>query len=194
MQSIDEDGPNSYKSKLFTSSAISSWCQLVKEQHNVPAFVNLLNAYRAACHYGDESTGVLDTGSCPQILNSETFCKILTFILTEADDVIRAILGISSSNCKKGTILELKNTSKWKTLRPLIKSYLRSTLFMLNQATDSEILAFSLTRLRASIVLFAAFPPLIHRLIKVTSSRKHGYEIHYIYALNHPSSLDRINI
>ena len=170
MQSMDEDSPNLYKNKLITSSAVSSWSQLVKEQHSVPALVSLLNAYRAACHYRAKSTGVLDAGSCPQILDIETFCKILTFMLLEADDVFRGMLGISSSNCKKGTILELKNTSKWEARRPLIKSYLRSTLFMLNHATDPKILAFFLTRLRASIVFFAAFPPLLHRLIKVISS------------------------
>lgn len=166
MQSMDEDGPNVYKNKLLTSSAVSSWCHLVKEQHNAPAFISLLNAYRAACHYGAESTGILGSASGPHILDSATFCKILTFVLREADDVFRGMLGISS-NCKRDTILGLKNNSKWKTVRPLIKSYLRSTLFMLNQATDSEILAFSLTRLRTSIVFFAAFPLSIHRLIKI---------------------------
>ncbi|KAA8534342.1 hypothetical protein F0562_031831 [Nyssa sinensis] len=73
-----------------------------------------------------------------------------------------------NSWCKKETILELKNTSKWKIMKPLLKSYLRSTLFFLNEVTGSEILAFSLTRLRASIIFFAAFPSLLHRLIKIT--------------------------
>ncbi|KAH9768148.1 Noc2p family [Citrus sinensis] len=166
MQSMDEDGPHLYLNKLLTSSAINSWCHLVKEQHNASAFISLLNAYRAACHYGAESTGILGSGSGAPILDCETFCKILMFVLREADDVFREMLGISS-NCKRDTILGLKNNSKWKTVRPLIKSYLRSTLFMLNQATDSEILAFSLNRLRTSIVFFAAFPLLIRRLIKI---------------------------
>ncbi|XP_022765342.1 nucleolar complex protein 2 homolog isoform X3 [Durio zibethinus] len=86
---------------------------------------------------------------------------------SEADNIFRETLGISCSSCKKETILELKNSSKWKTMKPLIKSYLRSTLFLLNQVTDSEILAFSLVRLRASIIFFAAFQPLLHRLIKI---------------------------
>lgn len=186
MQSMDEDGPHLYLNKLLTSSAINSWCHLVKEQHNASAFLSLLNAYRAACHYGAESTGILGSGSGAPMLDCETFCKILMFVLREADDVFREMLGISS-NCKRDTILGLKNNSKWKTVRPLIKSYLRSTLFMLNQATDSEILAFSLNRLRASIVFFAAFPLLIRRLIKVFSAEKLVHEIHFIYAFTiHP--------
>ena len=149
----------SNEGKFLTSSAVKSWCQLVKEQRSVPALTSLLNGYRAACHYGAESWS--------RIQNSETFCEILMFVLHEADNIFRGLLEISSSNCKKEAILGLKNTSKWKTLRPLIKSYLRSTLFLLSQVTDYEILAFALARLRNSILYFAAFPSLLRRLIKV---------------------------
>ncbi|XP_030930154.1 nucleolar complex protein 2 homolog [Quercus lobata] len=164
---ISNEGMASNEGKFLTSSAVKSWCQLVKEQHSVPALTSLLNGYRAACHYGTKSSGVLDAESWSRIQNSETFCEILMFVLHEADNIFRGLLEISSSNCKKEAILGLKNTSKWKTLRPLIKSYLRSTLFLLSQVTDYEILAFALARLRNSILYFAAFPSLLRRLIKI---------------------------
>lgn len=157
----DEDGRESTnKMGNLSSSTVDSLCELVKEQNNVPAFVRLLNGYRAACHYGSESPTIVE--------DSHTFCKILTFMLHEADNIFRKILGISGSNDRKEVILELKNTSKWKTLKPVVKSYLRSTLFLLNEVTDSQILAFALTRLKASIVFFAAFPPLLGKLIKIS--------------------------
>lgn len=157
----DEDGRESTnKMGNLSSSTVDSLCELVKEQNNVPAFVRLLNGYRAACHYGSESPTIVE--------DSHTFCKILAFMLHEADNIFRKILGISGSNDRKEAILELKNTSKWKTLKPVVKSYLRSTLFLLNEVTDSQILAFALTRLKASIVFFAAFPPLLGRLIKIS--------------------------
>ncbi|XP_061987439.1 protein REBELOTE isoform X2 [Populus nigra] len=157
----DEDGRESTnKMGNLSSSTVDSLCEVVKEQNNVPAFVRLLNGYRAACHYGSESPTIVE--------ESDTFCKILTFMLHEADNIFRKILGISGSNDRKEAILELKNTSKWKTLKPAVKSYLRSTLFLLNEVTDSQILAFALTRLKASIVFFAAFPPLLGRLIKIS--------------------------
>lgn len=161
------EGMQSNEGKLLTSSAVKCWCQLVKEQHSVSALTSLLNGYRTACHYGTKSSGVLDSESWCRIQNSETFSEILMFILHEADNIFRGILGISSANFRKDTILGMKNTSKWKTLRPLIKSYLRSTLFLLNQVTDHEILAFALARLRNSIIYFAAFPSLLNRLIKI---------------------------
>ena len=76
------------------------------------------------------------------------------------------VIGNSGSRSQE-RILNLKNTSSWETVRPLLKSYLRSCLLLLNQATDGQILDFVLTRLKASTVFFAAFPSLIGRLIKV---------------------------
>ncbi|KAK3015694.1 hypothetical protein RJ639_006183 [Escallonia herrerae] len=156
------------RGKVLTSSIIDSWCKLVTEEHSEPALISLLNAYRAACRYGSESTGLPDTASPRGIPDSETFCNILMLVLHEADTMFRSLLKIPSSNCKKETILELKSTSKWKIFKPLVKSYLRSTLYLLNQVTNSEILAFTLNQLRASIIFFAAFPSLLRRLVKIT--------------------------
>jgi len=160
---------NSSKLKLLTASTINGWCQEATEMQNVSALTSLLNCYRAACHYGSESTGFSDGATIYKIQNNEAYSTILAFMLREADKIFRNLLGISCSNCKKETILDMKKTSKWKTMKPLIKSYLRSTLFLLNQVTDSKILVFSLTQLRASIICFAGFPSLLHRLIKVHS-------------------------
>ncbi|XP_065871635.1 protein REBELOTE isoform X2 [Euphorbia lathyris] len=158
-QPVNENGTIKL-STLFRSSAVDTLYQLVSKQQNIPALIKLLNGYRAACHYGTESSNVLKDGL--------TFSKILMFVLSEADNTFRKLLGISLSNQRKEAILDMKNSSKWKTVKPLIKSFLRSTLFLLNEVSDSEILSFTLTRLKASIIFFAAFPALLQRLIKIS--------------------------
>ncbi|KAK9912304.1 hypothetical protein M0R45_036173 [Rubus argutus] len=167
MQPENVDGVNFNGGKLLTGSTIDSWCQLVTEQQNVSVLTSLLNWYQAACHYGAESIRVFDAYSGHGIQNRETLSKILMFMLNEADNIFRGLMGIPSSDCKKEKSLDLKKNTKWSTFRPLIKSYLRSTLFLLNQVNDSEILAFSLARIRASMTFFAAFPSLLRRLIKI---------------------------
>ncbi|KAF7138679.1 hypothetical protein RHSIM_Rhsim07G0129500 [Rhododendron simsii] len=163
----DGESPVLNKQKIFTSSVINSLCQQVKEEQNESALISLSNVYRAACHHGTESIGVPETASCQRYQNGDTFGHIVMFMLREADNIFRGLLKIPSSSNKKEILLELKDTPRWKRLRPLIKSYLRSTLFLLNQLTDSEILAFSLSRLKASMIFFSAFPSLLNRLIKV---------------------------
>ncbi|CAM8969639.1 unnamed protein product [Rhodiola kirilowii] len=155
---------NSYK--LLTKSIIDSWCESVMEHESLPALISLINGYRAACHHSVESDthgGVSST----QFQNSEAFGNLTMFMLREADGIFRKFLGISSSSFKKEAVLDLKHSSKWKDLKPLVKSYLRSTIFILNQFTDAETLAFSLSRLRASLILLAPFPSLLRKLLKI---------------------------
>lgn len=158
---LDEGGLAGGKGKLLTNSIVNTWFQMIKEGRSQSAFISLLNAYRTACHYGAGSIG-------HRIDNSETFCNILVFTLSNADDTFRGLLQLSSSNCMKETISELKKASKWESLKPLVKLYMRSTLFLLDQVTDRDILAFALTRFRSSLIFFAAFPSLVQRLVKVT--------------------------
>ncbi|XP_054814712.1 protein REBELOTE isoform X1 [Prosopis cineraria] len=164
---MNSESMHSCVAKQLTSASVDSWCKLVKEQHSVPALTCLLNAYRAACHYGSENSSVSGSVLSHGIQKSEVFCKILMFTLHEADHTFRKLLGIPSSSFRKETVLEIKSTTKWKSIKPLIKSYLRSTILLLNQVTDSEILAFSISQLRASIIFLAAYPSLLRRLVKI---------------------------
>ncbi|KAI3867495.1 hypothetical protein MKX03_032348 [Papaver bracteatum] len=148
--------------KTLTTSIINSWCQMVLGEKSLSVVSNLLNAYRVACRYG------FHNASSRRIKNSEAFCKIVNFILCEADNIFRTHLEISISDCETHTVLKLQNTQNWKDTKPLIRSYLSSTIKFLNQVTDSEIRAFVLTRLRASAIFFAEFPSLLQELIKVT--------------------------
>ncbi|RZC48301.1 hypothetical protein C5167_041242 [Papaver somniferum] len=151
--------------KPLTTAIIDSWCRLILEEKNLSVLPNLLNAYRAACQYG--SGDAIDAFS-QRIQSSKTFVKIVNFTLREADNIFRTHLEIPIPDCEKHTVLGLKKTQKWKDSEPLIQSYLSSTIIFLNHVTDSEILAFTLTRLRASTIFFAAFPSLLKKLIKVT--------------------------
>ncbi|ERN14791.1 hypothetical protein AMTRI_Chr02g255330 [Amborella trichopoda] len=159
---IAVENPRSQHYKVLTSSTIDAWCQSVMEQ-KFSVLPNLLNGFQAACHYGDNDQDVLRYNV---IQSRGCFYKILIFMLKEGDGILRRLLGISSG-CKRQIIVDMRNVSKWKEVKPLIKSYLRSTLYLLDQMTDNLILAFTLSRLRASLVFFAAFPKLLRRLIKV---------------------------
>ncbi|KAK2371151.1 nucleolar complex protein [Trifolium repens] len=162
-----DDNAGTRVGKALTSASVDSLCKLVKEQHSLPALTCLINAYRAACHSDYEITSVSGSVLSRDIQMSESFCTILMFMLHEADTIFRILMGISSSSSKKEAVLDSKNTAKWLSLRPLIKSYLRSIVFLLNQITDSEILAFTICRLRASIIFLSAFPSLVHKLLKI---------------------------
>ncbi|XP_057521074.1 protein REBELOTE isoform X2 [Amaranthus tricolor] len=178
-QLFDEDGsinqnPQSFSAivsnrnagKLLSMSTIKNWGQKVKEEHSLSAFRCLLNAYRAACLYGSESTKSDVPNSFPLIQNKDTFCGILMFMLSEGDKLLRDLLELSA-NCKRESIVKLKNSSKWESVKLMVKSFLKSTLFLLNQFTDLDILVYALNQLRVSLVFFAAYPSLECKLTEV---------------------------
>ncbi|KAJ8747261.1 hypothetical protein K2173_014407 [Erythroxylum novogranatense] len=134
-ESADQNTSGVDVSKMLSSSSIDALYRLAKEQQSIPAFIRLLNAYRAACHCGTDSSSVIQ--------DSFSFSKIVMLLLAEADDMFRKMLGAT------------------------YQVFLRSTLQFLNVVTDHQILAFVLTRVRASMMLFVAFPALLRRLIKV---------------------------
>ncbi|TKW22294.1 hypothetical protein SEVIR_4G219800v4 [Setaria viridis] len=163
MDDDDDSNDGNYpNAKILTSKTISEWCQLVSKEPKSPALRNLLNAFRDACRYGVHS----DSPSMQRFQNTRVFYQIITFVLSESDNLFRALLEIPD-DANKGRIMNLKNSKKWQTVDPLLKSYLRSSLNLLSQLTDNKILAFVLTRLRVSAVLFSAYPSTASTLLKI---------------------------
>ncbi|GAB2223186.1 hypothetical protein Droror1_Dr00017324 [Drosera rotundifolia] len=161
---INGDLSQSDHQRSLTTSTIKSWSEKTTQPHNLTALPSLLNAYRAACQYGAESSG--DSVLSSRLQDSDTCVSIITFMLQESDSIFRRQLGLLSTNNKKETISRLENNSKWKALKPMIKSYLLSTIFFLNQLAEIDLLIYSLSRLRASIIFFAAFPSLLRKLLQ----------------------------
>lgn len=158
---VDAGDKNPPSDKILTSKTISEWCQLVSNDPKAPALRNLLNAFRDACRFGLHSNSL----SMQRLQSTEVFYQIIAFILSEADNIFRALLDIPDDD--KGKLMNLRNGQKWQDVEPLIKSYLRNCLDLLSQLTDNQILTNVLTRLRPSAVYFSAYPSTSRRLLKI---------------------------
>ncbi|KAL0758693.1 hypothetical protein Bca101_074843 [Brassica carinata] len=151
--------------KTITAAMVDSWCKLIKEDAKLGAVRSILRAYRTACHYGD------DTGDDPSakfsVMSSAVFNKIMIFVLSEMDGILRKLLRLPATGGMKDTIMELTNTRPWKNYNHLVKSYLGNSLHVLNQMTDQGMISFTLRRLKHSSVFLSAFPSLLRKYIKV---------------------------
>lgn len=148
--------------KTITSEMVDSWCKAILEERRIGAIRNIMRAFRSACHFGDE-----DNESKLTSISSPVFNKILLFVLSEMDGILRTILKLPSSGGKKEMILDLMNTRPWKNYNHLVKAYLGNALHVLNQMTDTDMIAFTLRRLKFSSLFLAAFPSLLRKYIKV---------------------------
>lgn len=163
---VDETDSDAMKRKVLSGSVLSSFSNLVDEEQSVQALTSLLNWYRAACHYGHEASGITSPGY--DIEDSETFANVMIFVLQKADHTFRSVLGLSGSANKEKVLKLNNNNPKWDSVKPLIKSFFRSTIHLVKQAADLEITVFAFAQLRVSIVFFAVFPELLNKLIKLS--------------------------
>ncbi|XP_042478492.1 nucleolar complex protein 2 homolog [Macadamia integrifolia] len=151
---------------VITMATVDSWCSAIKENSKLSAVRSLMRAFRTACHHGDD--GGDEPSSKFSILSSSVFNKIMLFVLNEMDAILRRLLKFPASGGKKESIINLKSTRQWKNHGNLVKSYLGNALHVLNQMTDTEMISFTLRRLRYSSVFLAAFPSFLRKYIKVT--------------------------
>ncbi|KAI3710849.1 hypothetical protein L2E82_40643 [Cichorium intybus] len=148
--------------KTITSEMVDSWCKAIREERRIGAIRSIMRAFRSACHCGDD-----DSESKLSSMSFPVFNKILLFVLSEMDGILRTILKLPLSGGKKEMILEAMNTRAWKNYNHLVKAYLGNALHVLNQMTDTDMIAFTLRRLKFSSLFLAAFPALLRKYIKV---------------------------
>lgn len=165
-QDVEEKPSNN----VVTNAMVDLWCNSIKENGQLSAVRHLMRAFRTACHYGDDAAD--GTTAKFTTMSSSVFNKIMLFSLMEMDGILRNLLKLPSSGGKKETIIELMHTKQWKRHNHLVKSYLGNSLHVLNQMTDSEMISFSLRRLKFSSVFLAAFPSLLRKYIKVCDLSK----------------------
>ncbi|KAF8041037.1 hypothetical protein BT93_B3072 [Corymbia citriodora subsp. variegata] len=150
---------------IVTAEMVDSWCKSIKESGKVGAIRSLMRAFRWASHYGDDEGA--DSSAGLGTMSSNVFNKIMIFVLTEMDGILRKLLKLPASGGKKETIKDLMATRQWKNYNHMVKSYLGNALHILNQMTDTEMISFTLRRLKCSTLLLAALPSLLRRYIKV---------------------------
>ncbi|XP_016447201.1 nucleolar complex-associated protein 2 isoform X3 [Nicotiana tabacum] len=144
---------------------LDSWCGSIHENRSSGAIRSLMRAFRTACHYGDDAGE--DAKSKWSTMSSSVFNKIMLFVLKEMDGILRGLLKLPTSGGQKQMIKDISNTKRWKSNNHLVKSYLGNALHVLNQMTDTEMISFTLRRLRFSSVFLAAFPVLLRKYMKV---------------------------
>ncbi|KAJ8545041.1 hypothetical protein K7X08_017624 [Anisodus acutangulus] len=165
-QLVHADGKEVKSStNVITSAMVDFWCSSIHENRSSAAIRSLMRAFRTACHYGDD-TGE-DVKSKWSTMSSAVFNKIMLFVLKEMDGILHGLLKLPTSGGKKEMINDMSNTKRWKSNNHLVKSYLGNALHVLNQMTDTEMISFTLRRLRFSSVFLAAFPVLLRKYIKV---------------------------
>jgi nucleolar complex protein 2 len=102
--------------KTLTSATVTKLCERAAGGEALGAARNLLRAYRAAAHYGDEDG---DEEAGVRLASSAAFHSLVTFVLEEMDTILRGLLGKPpAAHPDEARLFKPHQQSRWRKVRP----------------------------------------------------------------------------
>ena len=162
------------------------------DSHGVKSLKKLISAYKSACHLADASgseggSRPGESGSRYLIDSSAIFDELLLMCLNRCHKEFEYhLLGTDSWEEKKSSDgaeddaikgdnkplnpKTLENTDKWADLRPILVSFFRSTLHVMSEAKEPELLTFILKALSKYLRFLTPFPPVAESTLRSLTS------------------------
>tara|TARA_Y100001954_G_scaffold227892_1_gene271505 strand:+ start:274 stop:2619 length:2346 start_codon:yes stop_codon:yes gene_type:complete len=169
--SDDEDDTTARKKakkRTLTTEIVKKLCENAEGGESLAGAKALFQAYRSACHYGDDENDG-DEASV-RLASSSAFHELVQYTLTNADGILRGLLGVESRD--DDDAFKPHANARWKKVQPLAKSYIGNTLHLLGNLTDAEMTAMVIRQLKTVTPFMATFERLTKR---VTRSALHCF-------------------
>ena len=177
----------------LTPKLLASIAKGAFQQHSVKCLKRIIAAYRSACHLSDDadSDGKSRPGESGQkylIDSSKVFDKLMLLCLNrchkefhhhllsdekhknEKDAVVADNEAEESDQNKPINPKTLENSTSWSDLRSVLLSFFRSTLHVLADAKDPELLSFVLKALSNYTRYLTPFPRVAEAFLKSMTS------------------------
>ncbi len=164
-ESEDEAVEAGRKNEL-TKSTITKWRTALEDQHSLRAAREVVLAFRAAAHVAevDEEEAQFKYS----ISDPHVYHDLLTLALTKIPEVFSHHLPVQES--KSGRVHVSLESKKFKTLGPLLKSYIGSIIHLLDHLSDAGTLRLVLTRTTSMLPYLLSFKKLARNLAKAVAS------------------------
>jgi nucleolar complex protein 2 len=180
--------PESSKSGgiVLTLDALSSLEQGAFKSYGIKSLKKLVAAYRAACHLADSvgkgssTAGPGESGATYIIDSSEVFDRVILLCLTRFQEAFSHHLlepqsghstgGEESNgpdNEKAVSPKLLEKSPRWSDMKPILMSFFRSSLHILEEAKEPELISFILKGLSRYLRFLTPFPRVAEAMLKV---------------------------
>ena len=150
---------------------LQQW-RLLKRQvstvHSISGLRKVLRLFRAASHANDdEKVGEDDTTARLRFSSSTLVSDVIQFSITQLPDVFTHHLSPPASATTSSSHRSLASHPKFKTIAPLLKTYLAAYIHLLATQHDGKMIRLLLhSCLNTLVPLFEPYPKLILRLLK----------------------------
>jgi nucleolar complex protein 2 len=156
----------------------------------IKSFKKLVKAYESGCHLADTSTEGGPGRSYYVIESSKVFDNLMLLCLSRCHEAFHwHLLGKDASTSSKQDAAEtndntsspdpysqpipphkLENADKWTTLKPVLRTFFRSTNHLLNESKEPDLLAFVLKSLAKYIPLLTPLPQISEVFLKTLTN------------------------
>ncbi len=146
--------------------------RLLKRQvstvHSISGLRKALRLFRAACHANDEEKAGEDDATAQLRFSSSTlFSDVIQFSVTQLPAVFLHHLAPTPSTSSSSAHRSLASHPKFKTVGPLLKTYLAASIHLLSTQHDVKMTRLLLhSCLHTLVPLFEPFTKLVLRLLK----------------------------
>jgi nucleolar complex protein 2 len=164
----------------------------VFESHSIKSLKKLIGAYRSACHLADASQEddklrPGESGTNYVIDSSKVFDQLMVLCLNRCEEEFRYhLLGSASEESTEDGDTEaddkadlgdaeeskplnpktLEKSEKWNEIRPIMLSFFRSTLHVMSEAKEPELVTFILKSLSKYARYMTPFPRIAESMLK----------------------------
>ncbi|CAG8613213.1 8452_t:CDS:10, partial [Scutellospora calospora] len=144
----------------LTTSMVKKLQVAITQSHSLRSLQKLLLAFRAAAHINDSE----EKHYSYKISDSAVFNNLVVICLKYTTGVFDHHLNRQNQNLTSKKLLCTHR--KWKTLEPLIKSFLSSVLYMLEQVTENDMIYFIVRESEKAVPYYACLPKLSKHYLK----------------------------
>eukprot|EP00698_Gefionella_okellyi_P005829 TRINITY_DN15267_c0_g1_i1.p1 TRINITY_DN15267_c0_g1~~TRINITY_DN15267_c0_g1_i1.p1 ORF type:complete len:774 (-),score=218.96 TRINITY_DN15267_c0_g1_i1:75-2333(-) len=166
-QELEDDEDTSAGPLTLTVEMLKSWEKDVQKNHTLKTTKRLVIAYRVACHTGDDEMLTEDGAPAApfRIVDSTVFNHLMMFCLRHMHELFDAILQRSADDKKSASTLP-SESKKWKSVGPIVRSYIGSSLHFLQQLTHATMIGLVLRQIEKLAPYYAVFPQSSKKLLK----------------------------
>ncbi|CAG8470161.1 28778_t:CDS:10, partial [Dentiscutata erythropus] len=144
----------------LTTATLEKLQEAITQSYSLRSLQKLLLAFRAAAHINDGE----ERRYSYKINDPAVFNNLVVICLKYTTGVFDHHLTKQNHNLTKEKLPCTHR--KWKTLEPLVKSFLSSVLYMLKQVTENDMIYFIVRESEKAVPYYACFPKLSKHYLK----------------------------
>lgn len=162
--------------EVLTSKVLDALSTGTFKSHGLSSLKKLVGAYKSACHLADADEEVKtrpgESGKQYVIESSKVFDQLMVLCLERCREAFTYHLQLEnddtgeSADNKPLNPKVLERAEKWPEIRPILLSFFLSTIHVMSEAKEPELLTFILASLSKYVRLMSGVPTVAEALLK----------------------------